>query len=63
VHPLPLPALRTAEYIRRMLDSMRLSPNELVALLVATGFAAGLNVYAIIGTLGLLAHFGLLSLR
>jgi hypothetical protein len=45
-----------------MLDSMRLSPNELVALLVATSFAAGLNVYATIATLGLLAHFSFLSL-
>jgi|SRR5579864_2634758 len=41
---------------------MRLSPNEVVALLVATSFAAGLNVYATVATLGLLAHFGLLSL-
>src|SRR5579864_1074645 len=41
---------------------MRLSPNELVALLVATSFAAGLNVYATIATLGLIAHFGLVSL-
>jgi len=41
---------------------MRLSPNELVALLVATSFAAGLNVYATIATLGLIEHFGLVSL-
>jgi hypothetical protein len=41
---------------------MRLSPNELVALLVATSFAAGLNVYATIATLGLLAHFNFISL-
>jgi hypothetical protein len=41
---------------------MRLSPNELVALLVATSFAAGLNVYVTIATLGLIAHFGLVSL-
>jgi hypothetical protein len=33
-----------------------LSPNELVALLVAVSFAAGLNVYATVATLGLLAH-------
>jgi len=37
-------------------------PNELVALLVAVSFAAGLNVYATIATLGLLGHFGLVSL-
>ena len=41
---------------------MELSGNELVALLVATSFAAGLNVYATIGTLGLLARFGVLPL-
>jgi hypothetical protein len=37
-------------------------PSELVALLVATSFAAGLNVYATLITLGLLAHAGLLPL-
>ena len=31
-------------------------PQELVALLVAVSFAAGLNVYAAVATLGLLAH-------
>lgn len=41
---------------------MRFSPHELVALLVATSFAAGLNLYATIATLGLLARFGVLSL-
>jgi hypothetical protein len=41
---------------------MRLPANELVALLVATSFAAGLNVYATVGTLGLLARFSVLSL-
>ena len=39
-----------------------LQPNEVVALLVAISFAAGLNVYATIGTLGLLGRFGLLHL-
>jgi hypothetical protein len=37
-------------------------PGELVSLLVAVSFAAGLNVYATVATLGLLGHFGLLSL-
>jgi Domain of unknown function (DUF4126) len=37
-------------------------PSELVALLVATSFAAGLNVYATVATLGLLAHAGILPL-
>jgi hypothetical protein len=37
-------------------------PNELAAGLVAISFAAGLNVYATLATLGLLAHAGLLPL-
>ncbi len=35
---------------------------ELVALIVAVSFAAGLNVYATVATLGLLAHSGFLPL-
>ena len=34
----------------------------LVALIVAVSFAAGLNVYATVATLGVLAHTGLLAL-
>ena len=41
---------------------MRFPTNELLALLVATSFAAGLNVYATVATLGLLAHSSLLTL-
>jgi hypothetical protein len=41
---------------------MKLAGSELVALLVAVSFAAGLNVYATVATLGLLAHAGLLTL-
>jgi Domain of unknown function (DUF4126) len=41
---------------------MHFSGNKLVALLVAVSFAAGLNVYATVGTLGLLAHAGVLVL-
>ena len=41
---------------------VRLPANELVAMLVAISFAAGLNVYATIATLGLLARFDLLPL-
>jgi Domain of unknown function (DUF4126) len=41
---------------------VRFPTNELAALLVATSFAAGLNVYATLATLGLLAHSGLLPL-
>lgn len=36
--------------------------NELIALLVAVSFAAGLNVYATVATLGLLSHAGVLPL-
>jgi hypothetical protein len=45
-----------------MLAGMKLGGTELVGLLVATSFAAGLNVYAAVGTLGLLAHAGVLDL-
>ena len=41
---------------------MPLPPNELVALMIAVSFAAGLNVYATVATLGLLGHFQLLAL-
>jgi hypothetical protein len=41
---------------------MKLPGEELVALLVAVSFAAGLNVYATVATLGLLAHAGVLVL-
>jgi hypothetical protein len=41
---------------------MRLAGDQLVALLVAVSFAAGINVYATVATLGLLAHTGWLSL-
>jgi hypothetical protein len=41
---------------------MRLPGDELLALIVAVSFAAGLNVYATVATLGLLAHAGVLAL-
>jgi hypothetical protein len=41
---------------------MKLPGNELVAALVATSFAAGLNLYATVATLGVLAHLDVLSL-
>ena len=41
---------------------MRIDPAELTALLVAISFAAGLNVYAAVGSLGLLARFHVLAL-
>jgi hypothetical protein len=39
-----------------------LAGSELVGLIVAVSFAAGLNAYATVATLGLLAHAGLLDL-
>jgi Domain of unknown function (DUF4126) len=39
-----------------------LAGSDLVGLIVAVSFAAGLNVYATVATLGLLAHAGLLDL-
>ena len=41
-----------------MLDVVHIPTTELFALLVAVGFAAGLNIYATVGVLGLLARFG-----
>lgn len=45
-----------------MLDAVKLPPNQIAAALVAISFAAGLNVYATVATLGLLAHAGFLPL-
>jgi hypothetical protein len=45
-----------------MLAGMKFGDPELVGLIVAVSFAAGLNVYATVATLGLLAHAGLLDL-
>jgi hypothetical protein len=42
--------------------SIHFAGTELAALIVATSFAAGLNVYATIATMGLLAHAGVLTL-
>lgn len=41
---------------------MRLPGDELVAMLVSVSFAAGLNVYATVATLGLLAHTSVMTL-
>ncbi len=41
---------------------MKFSGEQIVAAVVATSFAAGLNVYATVATLGLLAHLGVLAL-
>lgn len=45
-----------------MPDVLNIPPAELLALLVAIGFAAGLNLYATVAVLGLLARFGHLPL-
>jgi hypothetical protein len=45
-----------------MLSGMKFGGSDLVGLIVAVSFAAGLNVYATVATLGLLAHAGLLDL-
>ncbi len=45
-----------------MLDAVRIPSNELFAVLTATSFAAGLNVYATIATIGVLAHTGVFPL-
>lgn len=45
-----------------MLAGMKFGGVELVGLIVAVSFAAGLNVYATVATLGLLAHAGVLDL-
>jgi hypothetical protein len=41
---------------------VRISSNELFAVVTAISFAAGLNVYATVATLGLLAHAGVIQL-
>ena len=45
-----------------MLPALRLPPNEIAALLVAISFAAGLNVYATVASLGLLSHAQMVEL-
>src|SRR5271169_3275850 len=45
-----------------ILGAVRISSSELFAVLTATSFAAGLNVYATLATLGILAHAGLIPL-
>jgi hypothetical protein len=45
-----------------MLAGMKFGGADLIGLMVAVSFAAGLNVYATVATLGLLAHAGMLDL-
>jgi hypothetical protein len=42
----------------RWSDAVWIPPNQLFAVLTAVSFAAGLNVYATVATIGLLAHAG-----
>ena len=46
----------------KIFDTVRIPSNELFAVLTAISFAAGLNVYATVATLGLLAHAGVIPL-
>jgi hypothetical protein len=48
--------------MKAMLNVLQIPSAELFALLAAIGFAAGLNLYATVAVLGLLAHFGHLPL-
>ena len=54
--------LRRLALITPYTVAMKFTGEELAALLVAVSFAAGLNVYATVATLGLLAHTNLLTL-
>ncbi len=45
-----------------MLDVLKIPASELFALLAAIGFAAGLNLYATVAVLGILARYGHLPL-
>ncbi len=45
-----------------MLAGMKFGGSDLIGLMVAVSFAAGLNVYATVATLGLLAHAGIVDL-
>jgi hypothetical protein len=60
--PFPLKALSFRLKPHSMLNVLQIPPSELFALLAAIGFAAGLNLYATVSLLGLLARFGHLPL-
>jgi len=48
--------------MQSVVDAVSLGPAEIVALIVATSFAAGLNLYATAATLGLLDRAGAITL-
>jgi Domain of unknown function (DUF4126) len=56
------PQPRKSQTVTSALTITSIPPRELVALLIAASFAAGLNVYATVATLGILAHAGVLPL-
>jgi len=54
--------LLAAALLLPVLSGVSLPMPEIVALLIAISFAAGLNTYATVGTLGLLGHYHILVL-
>jgi Domain of unknown function (DUF4126) len=54
--------VRVIRFCSTMLDLLQIPPAEIFSLLAAIGFAAGLNLYATVAVLGLLARFGHLPL-
>lgn len=44
------------------MDAFSISPSTIASLVIAVSFAAGLNVYATVCTLGILAHFNWVEL-
>jgi len=55
-------AMQPRYHLVTMFHTLNLQGSEIAALLVAISFAAGLNVYATVATLGILAHANLLQL-
>ncbi len=55
-------AMQPRYHLVTMFHAVNLQGNQIAALLVAISFAAGLNVYATVATLGILAHANLLQL-
>ncbi len=53
---------RTVSGRLKILGAVSISSNELFAVLTAISFAAGLNVYATVATLGILTHVGVIPL-
>jgi len=60
--PFPFAFLRDTGGRRQMLAGMGIGGTELTGLIVAASFAAGLNLYATVVTLGILTHLNVLTL-